>query len=69
LSTRSSNCRGGTGLKTAFVSVCGNLQHIRQNIIKAFKVFLLPYTSAMMQNVIVIQIFGWPSVQIKKSLA
>jgi hypothetical protein len=22
-----------------FVSACGNLQHIRQNIIKAFKVF------------------------------
>jgi hypothetical protein len=21
-------CRGGTGLKTVFVSVCGNLQHI-----------------------------------------
>jgi hypothetical protein len=23
---------GGAGLKTVFVSVCGNLQHIRQNI-------------------------------------
>ena len=32
-STRTSDCRGGgAGLKTVFVSVCGNLQHIRQNI-------------------------------------
>ena len=28
LSTRKSDCRGGTGLKIVFVSVCGNLQHI-----------------------------------------
>ena len=27
-STRRSDCRGGTGLKTVFVSVCANLQHI-----------------------------------------
>ena len=31
-STRTSGCRGGTGLKTVFVSVCCNLQHIWQNI-------------------------------------
>ena len=24
--------RGGTGLKTLFLSVCGNLQHIGQNV-------------------------------------
>jgi hypothetical protein len=23
-----SDCRGGTGLKTVFVPICGNLQHI-----------------------------------------
>jgi hypothetical protein len=28
LSTWPSDCRGGTRLKTMFVSVCGNLQHI-----------------------------------------
>ena len=28
LSTWTSDCRGGTGLKTVFVSVCGNLQHM-----------------------------------------
>ena len=32
-----------------FVSICGNLQHMTKH--KIFKVvFLLPYTSAMMQN-------------------
>jgi hypothetical protein len=28
LSTQTSGFRGGTGLKTVFVPVCGNLQHI-----------------------------------------
>ena len=32
MSTRTRDCRGGTGLKTVFVSVCGNLPHIGQNI-------------------------------------
>ena len=32
LSIRTSDYRGGTGLKTVFVSVCGNRQHIGQNI-------------------------------------
>jgi hypothetical protein len=31
-STRTSVRRGGTGLKTVFLSVCGNLQHIGQNL-------------------------------------
>ena len=29
--TLTSNCRGGTGSKTVFVSVCGNLQHTYQS--------------------------------------
>ena len=37
-STRTSDCRGGTGLKTVFLSVCGDLQHNRQNI-RFFKFF------------------------------
>jgi hypothetical protein len=60
------HCRGGTGLKTVFVSVCGNLQHIWQNIR-----FLLPYTNAMMQNTAKINYtnFWVTSVLTKTSLA
>jgi hypothetical protein len=41
MSTRTSDAEGGGGgggLKTVFVSVCGDLQHIRQNI-RFLKVF------------------------------
>ena len=52
LSTRASDCRGGTGLKTVFVSVCGNLQHISQNI-RFLKLFaslymIMPYIRALL---------------------
>ena len=39
LSTRTPVCRGGTGLKTVFLSVCGNLQHIGQNLRFSLKFF------------------------------
>jgi hypothetical protein len=31
LSTGTSDCRGGTGLKAVFVLVCGNLQHMTKH--------------------------------------
>jgi hypothetical protein len=54
LSTRTLDYRGETGLKTAFVSVCGNPQHIWQNrnFLKFFA-FLHERYDALMP------IFGW----------
>jgi hypothetical protein len=59
----------GTGLKTVFVAVCGNLQHMTKQ--KIFKVVLLPYTSATRQNAAKISYinFWMKSVLRKTSLA
>jgi hypothetical protein len=48
LSPRTTDCRGGTGLKTVSVSVCGNLQHIWQNL--RFLKFFAFLHEPMLQN-------------------
>jgi hypothetical protein len=47
---------GETGLKTLFVSVCGNLQHIWQNI---SRIFIVSCLWCKMSPILVILIFVW----------